>query len=137
MSDRQYITEIDVRFRDLDPLRHVNNSVYVTYLETARAAFYDEIVGTRLEEMGTVLAHLEIDFQQPILAEHDVTVALTVKDLGHSSIPMAYEIRIDDGKNDQALAASAKTVQVCVDSETGEVQSIPSLWRECITSWQD
>lgn len=137
MSDRQYITEIDVRFRDLDPLRHVNNSVYVTYLETARAAFYDEVVGTRLEEMGTVLAHLEIDFQQPILAEHDVTVALNVENLGYSSIPMVYEIRIEDSKGNQTIAATAETVQVCVDSETGEVQSIPSLWRERITNWRD
>ena len=91
-----YTTEIQVRFRDFDPMRHVNNALYVTYLEQARAAFYDEVVGVPLDEVDSV------------------TVELSVGELGESSIPMEYEIRAGETRY-----ATARTVQVYVDRETG------------------
>ena len=36
-------TEIPVRFRDLDPLNHVNNALFNTYLEEARIQFLGEV----------------------------------------------------------------------------------------------
>lgn len=50
-----YTADIPVRFRDLDPMKHVNNAVYATYLEQARALFYEDVVGVALSEIETVL----------------------------------------------------------------------------------
>lgn len=120
-----YTIEIHVRFRDFDPMQHVNNAVYVSYLEQARAEFYDEVVGVALAEIDTVLAQLEVSYERAIDDVGSVTVALAVGDLGESSIPMEYEIRSGDRRY-----ASARTVQVFFDPETGESRPIPDRYRE-------
>jgi len=120
-----YTTEMDVRFRDFDPMGHVNNAVYVTYLEQARARFYEEVVGVALGEVDTVLVSLEVEYERPIDDVGSVTVELTVGELGRSSIPMTYEVRSDGERT-----ATARTVQVYVDPEGGESVPIPDRHRE-------
>ena len=34
---------VQIRFRDLDPLAHVNNTVYFVYLEEARSFYFDQL----------------------------------------------------------------------------------------------
>lgn len=115
---------LDVRLRDVDFMGHVNNAVYATFLEEAREAYFADVIGVSLTDVGTVLATLTIDYVRPIEADADVTVALRVSELGTSSLPMEYEIRADGER-----AATARTVQVLVDRETEQSQSIPTEWR--------
>ena len=126
----QFQTEFRVRFRDIDAMGHVNNAVYSTYLEPARADFFREVLGETLSEVGSVLASLSIDFRAPVEGDVVVTVALGVPELGTSSIPMRYEIRREDG----VVAATAETVQVVYDREAGSSMPIPEAWREAIES---
>ena len=126
----QFQTEFRVRFRDIDAMGHVNNAVYSTYLEQARADFFREVLGETLSEVGSVLASLSIDFRAPVEGDVVVTVALGVPELGTSSIPMRYEIRREDG----VVAATAETVQVVYDREAGSSMPIPEAWREAIES---
>src|SRR5436305_574875 len=35
--------QVQIRFRDLDPLAHVNNTVYFTYFEEARSYYFDQL----------------------------------------------------------------------------------------------
>jgi acyl-CoA thioester hydrolase len=135
MVDLPYERSIEVRFRDLDPMKHVNNAVYASYLEQARASYFADVVGERLEDIDTVLANLEINYRRPIEADHSVTIALGVDELGTSSIPIDYEVRIDDADGETAVAATAETVQVLVDREAGTARPLPDAWRERIANW--
>ena len=130
MTDYGYTTELDVRFRDLDAMGHVNNAVYATYLEQARAEYYADVIDVSLSAVDTVLVNLSIAYQRPVTAEETVTVAFGVGNLGESSIPMEYEVRTENG-----AAATAETVQIAFDRETGESRSIPQEWRDRITRY--
>ena len=123
--DADYAFDMQVRFRDIDPMNHVNNAVYATYLEQARAALYEDRLDVDLGQADTVLARLEIDFRAPIELDDDVVVALDIGDIGRSSIPMDYEIRADGD-----VAATGHTVQVVFDRETGESVPVPAEWRD-------
>lgn len=129
-DDREYEfeTEFRVRFRDVDAMGHVNNAVYATYLEQARADYFREVLGETLSEVGSVLASISIEFRAPVEGDDVVTVALGISELGTSSIPMAYEVRREDG----TVAATAETVQVVYDRETESSRPIPDAWREAI-----
>lgn len=128
MADDAYEVDVTVRFRDIDAMGHVNNAVYATYLEHARASFFRDVVGASLVDADTVLAHLSLDYEAPIdLDDGAVAVSLVVPRLGTSSIPMAYELRTADG-----VAATAESVQVVVDRETGAARPIPDDWRAAI-----
>ncbi|WP_440765196.1 acyl-CoA thioesterase [Natronorubrum sp. DTA7] len=118
---------IDVRLRDLDFMGHVNNAIYATFLEEAREAYFEDIFGVSLTDVGTVIASLTIDYVRPIESDAEVTVAVGASELGTSSLTMAYEIRADGEP-----AATARTVQVLVDRETGQSEPIPDAWRRRI-----
>lgn len=124
--DPDHVTDLQVRFRDIDSMGHVNNAVYATYLEQARADYFAEVVGQRLHAVSTVLVNLSIDYRRPIEWGDGVAVALAVSDLGESSIPMTYEVRADGD-----LAATAESVQVRVDDD-GNATPIEDEWRDRI-----
>ncbi len=129
-----YETTLDVRFRDIDAMGHVNNAVYATYAEQARADYFADVLDQDLSAVSSVLARIEIDYHRPIeLDDGPVTVAVSVPRLGESSLPMEYEIRTADGE----LAASIESVQVAYDRDAGESVPLPDAWRETISEYHE
>ena len=126
MTEFNFEVGMDVRFRDIDAMGHVNNAVYATYLEQARVRYLADVIREPLREIGGVVADLHLDFERPIGLGDDVTVAVRAGELGTSSIPLSYEIRADGG-----VAATAETLFVVVD-DAGDPRPIPDDWRERI-----
>ncbi|MDS0292559.1 acyl-CoA thioesterase [Halogeometricum luteum] len=125
MTEFIYESELQVRFRDLDPLGHVNNAVYASYCEQARIEFFQEEFD--IEEVNTVLANIEIDYRRPIEGLGELTVGLDVTDIGNSSFEMSYELR-----SEGEVVATASTVLVVIDPETTEPTRVPDEWREAV-----
>lgn len=119
MSEK-FTAEIPIRFRDLDPLNHVNNAVYANYLEEARSAYVEEVLGLGALEYPFVLANLEIDYQRPITIDDELSIALTVTELGTTSCTMAYEFLVDE-----SIVATAETTLVHIDPATERPAAIP------------
>ena len=130
----RFETTIDVRYRDIDAMGHVNNAVYASYLEQARIDYFRDLLGVDLSAVGAVLATLSIDYEKPLeLADGEVTVSLDVPEIGTSSLPMEYELVRPDGER----VATAETVQVAFDKEEQAPTAIPAEWREAIESYHD
>lgn len=130
-EDFSYETTIPVRFRDIDPMNHVNNALYVTYVEQAREEYYEDVLDTTLGDADTVLAHLAVDYIRPIELGEVVTVRMRTDELGESSIPMAYELSVDGN-----VVATAETVQVAFDRSAGTSKPIPQAWRDRIGAFE-
>lgn len=128
--DDPFTADVPVRYRDLDPLNHVNHAVFASYLEAARVAFFDEVLEVAAEDTSFVIANLQIDYERPIVAGDEPTVALWIDDLGTSSCTMAYEIRVDDD-----VAATAETTLVHVDSKSKRPSALPGAFRERIRKY--
>ncbi|WP_254546599.1 acyl-CoA thioesterase [Halomarina pelagica] len=127
-----YSTTIQVRFRDIDAMDHVNSAVYATYLEQARAAFFRDVLDERLDRVDTVIARQEIEYRHPIDLGDAVRVDVEVSRLGESSVTMTYEVYADGD-----LAATAETVQVAYDRETERSRPLPAAWRERIAAREE
>ncbi|SDF41697.1 acyl-CoA thioester hydrolase [Halorubrum xinjiangense] len=128
-----YTVDIDVRFRDIDALGHVNNAVYATYVEQARTRYFRDLLEIDISQSSNVLASLSIDFRRPIeLPDEDVTVTVELADLGRSSATMTHEIRVGD-----AVAAEAEATIVALDPETGKPAPIPEEHRAKMESYHD
>ncbi|WP_224449615.1 acyl-CoA thioesterase [Haloprofundus salilacus] len=125
MPEFAYEIDIEVRFRDLDPLGHVNHAVYASYCEQARIRYLREVLGLTVDDLPMVVANLELDYRKPIMFDDDdLTVAVSVTNLGESSFKMSYELRTDE------VAATAETTQVVIDSESKRPTAVPTAWRE-------
>ncbi len=131
MSEK-FITEIPIRFRDLDPLNHVNNAVYANYLEEVRSDYAEVVLDLDPWEFPFVLANLEIDYRQPITIDDELSITLTVTDLGETSCTMAYEFLVDD-----AIVATAETTMVHIDPETKQSAPIPEEFRDRICEYEN
>jgi acyl-CoA thioester hydrolase len=100
---------LTVRFRDCDPYGHVNNAVYLTYLENSRFALW-KAQGV----MGVILARAEVDYRAQAKYGDELEVRTRLAALGKSSFQ--YEYEISDVATD-ATILTAKTVQVHFDYE--------------------
>ena len=113
--------ELEVLFRDCDPLGHVNNAVYLTYLESARFGWWRSTFGADgLKEHGFIVARVEIDYRKPALPGDRLLVRLRVEEIGRSSFKVGYEIL---NARTRAPIAEAKSVQVAFDYAMG--RSVP------------
>ncbi|GAA0210680.1 acyl-CoA thioesterase [Halobaculum roseum] len=108
-------TTVPVRYRDLDPMSHVNNAVYATYFEEVRTAFFREEVGIDLADSQAALASLSIDFRAPIQGTGTVRAVLEVTDVGTTSLTFGYELHYED-----RLVAEGETVQVAIGEDGPE-----------------
>ena len=128
-----YTTEIDVRFRDIDAMGHVNNAVYATYIEQARIAYYRDVCAADLSAISTVLASLSVDFRRPVeLTDGRVTVAIDVADIGRSSVTMTHEIRTGG-----RVVADAEATVVTIDPDSGNPVPIPDEQRSAMVSYHE
>jgi acyl-CoA thioester hydrolase len=130
------------RFRDCDPLGHVNNAVYSTYLEQARFALWREQLGYRVpgaegaaRGVGFILARLEIDFVSQARQGDELDVRLSLASIGRSSF--VYEYTVVDASSARVVA-KARSVQVRFDYDTQK--SVPidddlraSMARPCVS----
>lgn len=119
--------DIDIRFHDLDPLNHVNNAVFNTYLEEARIQFVRSVPvfhESMKQNKSFVLVHLEIDYLQPILYPEKIEIGSALEELGNSSI---HGFQAIYSKENQELKAVAKTIGVWFDLNTQRPAKLPKI----------
>jgi acyl-CoA thioester hydrolase len=114
--------ELEVRFRDCDGLGHVNNAVYLTYLEQARFAFWQRLTGVGGIPRSFIVARVECDYRVQATAGERLLVRLRVSAVGRSSFTFEYEIV--NGRT-REVVATARTVQVMYDYTAGASVPIP------------
>jgi acyl-CoA thioester hydrolase len=133
-----FVHRLDVRFRDCDALGHVNNAVYLTYLEQTRFMQGRSRGGPAPPPApaglpGVILARVECDYRRPATFGETLEIRLTVGELGRSSF--RYEYEIVDGQGRTVL--TAKTVQVVYDYAAEKPVPIPDSIRALLTGTPD
>jgi acyl-CoA thioester hydrolase len=122
---------IEIRWRDLDAYDHVNNAVYLTYLEEARDEWLEEALGSDGAAWGYVLARVAIDFRRELRQDDDEVVAsCTLARLGNSSVTTREELRTRAGD----LAAEAEAVLVARDPRSGKTRPLSDDERAALES---
>jgi acyl-CoA thioester hydrolase len=108
--------QIEIRWRDQDAYGHVNNAVYLTYLEEVRDEWLERALGETGDAWGYVTARVAIDFRRELTQDDDAVVArIWLTKIGTSSVTTREEIVTVAGK----LAAEAEAVLVARDPQTG------------------
>ena len=121
---------IEIRWRDLDSSRHVNNAVYLTYLEEARTGWLAEALGSAADLHDFVLVRVAIDYRRELtLADKAVVASCRLERLGSSSITTAEALRTEAGE----LAAEAECVVVAWDQEAGSSRPLTDAERTALS----
>ena len=121
MKDFTVVHELVPRFRDTDAMGHINNAVYVTYIEVARQEYWRRLSGALdYGKVPFILAHVTMDFRSEALVSEVLLLGLRCEWVGSKSFAFTYEIR---EKETDRLVVESSTVQVCYDYD--RKQSIP------------
>jgi len=121
------VFDLHPRFRDTDAMGHINNAVYVTYLEVGRQEFWKRMShGGDYRSVPFILASVTIDFRAEALVNDVLEVGIRCEWIGNRSFAFAYEIRAQESGR---LVAEATSIQVCYDYEAKRSFPMPAELR--------
>jgi len=124
MPDFTVVHEIVPRFRDTDAMGHINNAVYITYLEVGRQEYWKRMSGaTDYGRVPFILAHVTVDFRAEALVDEVLRVGLRCDWVGTKSFQFRYEIR---ERATDRLCVEATSVQVCYDYARKQSIAVPA-----------
>src|SRR5204863_1887428 len=113
---------IEIRWRDLDAYQHVNQAVYLTYLEETLDDWIRLVLGLGEGEVWHyVAAHVSIDYRNELRLEDRQAVGRGwLERVGTKSVTARADLRAADGR----VAAEAELVIVARDATTGRSQPL-------------
>ena len=126
--------ELAPRFRDTDAMGHINNAVYITYLEVARQEYWRTFSGDEdYRRVPFILARVEIDFRSEALVSEVLDIGIRCDWIGNKSFAFGYEIR---EKKSGRLVVEATSVQVCYDYEAKRSIPVPDAMRATLERYE-
>jgi acyl-CoA thioester hydrolase len=146
---------VQIRFRDLDPLAHVNNTVYFTYFEEARSYYFNQLepwlrqwpsreehqhregndephnpriqTGPRGAHYGLLVKENSCTYALPLVRADQAEVGVRVAKVGRTSFVMEHQIR--DINEHERIFATGRSVMVWCDYHTGRPHPVPPSLR--------
>ncbi|MEU3277852.1 acyl-CoA thioesterase [Streptomyces antibioticus] len=127
----RHIYRCPLRWADMDAYGHVNNVVFLRYLEEARIDFLFR--PEKDFKQGSVVARHEIDYKRQLVHRHrPVDIELWVTQIRAASFTICYEVKDGD-----TVYVRASTVIVPFDFATQRPRRITAEEREFLEEYQD
>jgi acyl-CoA thioester hydrolase len=136
----RHIYRCPLRWADMDSFGHVNNVVFLRYLEEARIDFMFRLApgdGSPSFSGGSVVARHEIDYKVPLVHRYEPVIVETwVTDIRAAALTVAYEVKDAAGEG-QIVYARASTVVAPYDLEAGRPRRITAEERSFLRKYVD
>ena len=129
---------VKVRFSDLDAMGHVNNASYLSYLEEARLAYYNQVlkVDTNSLNFNAVIARIEIDYIDQIRLGEVVEIYTRTARIGHKSSDVEHLVVVANNGN-KKIAAKALTKLVSFDYRKNVSVSVSEEAKKTIEEFEN
>jgi acyl-CoA thioester hydrolase len=133
-------TPVQIRFKDVDMMGHVNNANFFSYAEDARLKYFTDVFGAGSgwsKQDGLILGRFEIDFRNPLFYGNTICVMTRCSKIGTKSFELSWQI-IEDKTADKepVIFASGKAVLVCYDYSISKTVEIPGEKRKIIEDYE-
>ncbi|KAF1710487.1 thioesterase [Pseudoxanthomonas kalamensis DSM 18571] len=119
---------LSVRWRDMDSFGHVNNAMYLSYIEEARVRWLATIPGFSMQDRCLpVLVNADINYRRPITWPAELMVELFIMRLGSSSVTIGH--RILDADDESVLYCDGSATAAWIDTHAGKSVPLPDAIR--------
>jgi acyl-CoA thioester hydrolase len=101
-----------VRFKDCDSMGHVNNAVYLTYIEEARIDFFNNLLPKDWNWIkdGIIIRKNEIEYLKPLKFGDIITINTQISNLKTKSLELTHKIYLE-----KDLISQVKSILVYFD----------------------
>ncbi|SMC90143.1 acyl-CoA thioesterase [Pedobacter africanus] len=131
----KYKTIIETRFTDFDMMGHVNNAVYFTYMEIARAKYWNHAIQWDWKKTGVVIAQATLDYILPVFIEDKISMYVRTSRIGKSSFDLEYLlVKLVNGQ--EQVCNKGKTTCVAFDYASRSPFPIPKEEKERMISFE-
>ncbi len=129
---------ITVRFSDLDAMGHVNNAIFLTFLEEARIAYFRAVLKRDRDNLNfeAIIARIEIDYKNQICLGDKVVVYTRCPRIGKKSNDIENLIVVQKGAENK-IAASALSKLVSFDYKRGVSVAISDYVRKALIDYEE
>ena len=129
---KEFVTEVPLRWGDMDAMAHLNNVMYFRLMEEARIQWFLQFgFATLPTGEAPILAHAACDFVRAMSYPGVALVRQTVTRVGRSSVEMNLVLEKKDEPG--VIYATGRTVIVWYDYAAGKSRPWPEAIRETIT----
>ena len=136
MSDFKFYIPAEIRYADLDPQWHVNNTRYLIYIEQARLEYLMKLGlfdGNSFLDLQMIIADIHVSYLAPIVLGQNVRVGTRTARIGNKSI--TFEYRLEDADTSKLLA-TGEVVGVTYDYRSQKTIPVPDEWRRIISEFE-
>lgn len=119
---------LQMRFNDIDMLGHLNNSVYLTFMDLGKARYFEEVNGGEpvdISKMGIVIVNINANFCVPTFFNESIEVETAAVAIGEKSITLEQRIY---SLPDRQVKCSCRTVMAGFDIHTNTSIPISEEW---------
>ncbi len=119
------VSEIQTRFSDFDPLQHLNNSSYLSYVEVARINTFAGVLGVDLQAYTGVVKRTSVEYKKPVNPGTPIVVITEIKEIGDKSLELDFKVA---NKFDHSqVYASVEMTQITVSLKTLKPANHPEV----------
>lgn len=142
MKNPPVIGRLEIRYQDLDPYGHVNNTVHLVFFETLRMlywrvlaekmGFVDDLVSGDIPGARYVVAETSVRYKVPIFLDDILHGAAGIRTIGNRSFVMDFELRTGESFESGVLVAEGSAAQVFYDPVKDSVQPRPDWFLSAV-----
>jgi len=125
---------VQIRFNDVDMFGHVNNNVYLQFLDMGKYAYFRQFMTGAFgnEPTAPVVANINCDFIEPTKIDESIEVLTAITNIADSSMVLDQRIVSSTGH----VKCSARTIMVNIDLTTGRPTTVSDIWRQRISDFE-
>lgn len=136
MAEYRFYYPIQVRWMDLDTQWHVNNSRFLSFLESARLAYIRQLGlwdGKSFFDIHLIVADVHLTFVAPIELDQHIRVGVRVERIGNKSL--VFDSQIEDADTGSVMATST-IIMVAYHYASRSAIPVPDTWRQVIQRFE-
>lgn len=125
---------VQIRFNDIDMFGHLNNSIYLQFLDMGKYAYFRQFMTDTFgsEPTAPVVANINCDFIEPTKIDERLEVLTAITNIADSSMVLDQRIVSSTGR----VKCSARTIMVNIDLSTTRPVTVSDLWRKRINDYE-
>lgn len=126
---------MQIRFTDIDMLGHLNNNVYLMFMDLAKIDYFTSVIGHKINmhDFDLVVANMNIDFLAPTFFGEEIDVWTQVTNIGPRSVRM--EQRVVETSTGQ-IKSVGRVIMAGFDPQTNTAQAISPMWAAAIEKFE-
>lgn len=131
----RHLTEVQTRFNDFDMLGHLNNSVYLQFMDLAKVRYFEAALGHPLDMHGpgVVVVNINASFFSPAYTDENLAVATVCTKISQRSFILEQRV-LNPATGDVKCVAT--TVMASFDTATATSPGLDAEWVEALRRFE-